>query len=110
MCDAVGKKTAKALGVKQSTLLTGVNTSNPMGMIVDPLNVTGKFGDPKAPEVPDAAAEALKAQNDKQSLINAEIARQKKGRRGSALSTGAPSDLSGGGVGTTTYGKTTTGG
>jgi hypothetical protein len=94
MCDAVGKKTAKALGVKQST----------------PLNVTGKFGDPKAPEVPDAAAEALKAQNDKQSLINAELARQKKGRRGSALSTGAPSDLSGGGAGTTTYGKTTTGG
>lgn len=112
MCDPLGKKTAKALNVKQSTLLTGVRTKNPLGMIVDPLNVSGKFDDPEAPVTPDAAAEALKAQNDKQSLINAELSRQKGKRRGSALSTGAQSDLAGGGgaISTTTYGKSTTGG
>lgn len=109
MCDPVGKATAKALGVKQSTLLTGVNTKDPVGMIVDPLNLSGEFSEPEAPVVPDAQAEAVKAQNDKQSLINAELARQRKSRRGtSALSTGAGSDLAA--IGTTTYGKTTTGG
>lgn len=106
MCDPVGKKTAKALGVKQSTLLTGVRTKNPLGMIVDPLNVSGQFDDPEAPQVPDAAAEALKAKNDNQSLINAELARQRGKKKASTLGTGAGSALSP----TTTYGKSTTGG
>lgn len=69
------------------TLLTGLRTTNPVGMVVDPLNLSGKFSPRKPPKLeatsaPDPEAERLAAEAEATRRANAKIVERQRRRRG----------------------------
>lgn len=79
-----------------ATLITGIRPgTTALGMLVDPLNLSGKFSEPTKPvlePLPDPAVERARAEAEAAQRVNAKLAADQRRRReqGSLLAKGAP--------------------